>query len=146
MNIFWDTSAVLALVLKDKHGKSAAGQALRTDVHHVTTPLVALEAENKLNALMWQKEIAREAGVRAMESLERLFASRLITVRNVKEARLIAAEGRRLIRHFSSERPHKTMDLIHVASARLLRAEGFFTYDANQSSLAKAAGFQIIVP
>ena len=145
MNIFWDTSAVLALVLKDKHGKSAAGQALRTDVHHVTTPLVVLEAENKLNALVWQKEITREAGACTMVARERFFAARLITVRNVKEARLIAAEGRRMIRHFSSERPHKTMDLIHVASVRLLRAEGFFTFDSNQSALAKAAGFQIIV-
>jgi predicted nucleic acid-binding protein len=58
--------------------------------------------------------------------------------------RLVAAECRRMIRHFSTTRPHKMMDLLHVASARLLRAEGFFTFDSNQSALAKAAGFQVV--
>ena len=141
MNLFWDTSAVLALVLKDKHGKSAATQASKTGIQHVTTPLVALEAENKLHALIWKGEVEREAGHLSLVAMERFFASKLISVRNVKDTRLIAAEGRRMTRHFSTERPHKTMDLIHVACARLLRADGFFTFDSNQSALAAAAGF-----
>ncbi len=143
MNSFWDTSAVLSLVLKDSHGKNAALQAARTDVRHITTPLVALEAENRLRALEWKGEVKPEVGAAALVAVERFFTSRLISVRNLKGSRLIAAEGQRMIRHFSTARPHKTMDLIHVACARLLRAEAFFTFDSNQSALAEAAGFRV---
>jgi hypothetical protein len=38
------------------------------------------------------------------------------------------------------------MDVRHVASARLLHAEGLFAFDSNDSALATAAGFKIIVP
>lgn len=141
MRVFWDTSAVLSLVLKDKHGRAAAGLAAKADMRHTATPLVALEAENRLRTMELEGLVSRDTGARALLAIERIFATGLIAPGNVKQMRAVAAEGQRMIRHFSTARPHKTMDLIHVASARLLRAEGFFTFDSNQSALAAAAGF-----
>jgi len=146
MKVFWDTSAVLALVLKDRHGRAAAGAAAQKDMEHIATPFVLLEAENRLHAMKLEGLVSPGTGEQSLLAIERIFANRLIRAVDVKQMRLVAAEGQRMIRHFSAARPHKTMDLLHVASARLLRAEGFFTFDSNQSALAKAAGFEIIAP
>jgi hypothetical protein len=55
MKVFWDTSAVLALVLKDKHGRAAAGIAAQADMQHIATPFVPVEAENRLHAMQLEK-------------------------------------------------------------------------------------------
>lgn len=143
MKTFWDTSGVLSLVLKDSRCREARRVLNNPAWQHVTSPLAALEAENRLHRLGISGEVDQQECRQAAEWMAQLFASRFITLLNVKDSRLIAAEGRRMIRHFSSTRPHRTMDLLHVACARLLRAEGFFTFDSNQSALAEAAGFRV---
>jgi len=43
-------------------------------------------------------------------------------------------------RIFSPHLPHKTMDVLHVATAALARATDFLPFDKNQRALAAAAG------
>jgi predicted nucleic acid-binding protein len=147
MNFFWDTSAVLSLVLKDSNGLQAARTlaASSSSCRHITSPLVAIETENRLHYLHLTGRIDAAAAQGFIEWAAQLFATKQIHLSEVSSCRRLAAECQRMIRHFSAAKPHKTMDLLHVASARLLRAEGFFTFDSNQSALAAAAGFQIIV-
>ena len=38
---------------------------------------------------------------------------------------------------------HRTLDLLHVATALHLKARGFLTFDGNQAGLAKAAGLNV---
>ena len=143
MNAFWDTSAVLGLALQDSCCHEARRTLAADAWHHVTSPLVAFEAENRIRNMQTRGELSADESREAMHWLEHLFGQHYIRLQNVKDSRLIAAEGQRMIRHFSTARPHKPMDIIHVACARLLRAEGFFTFDSNQSALAAAAGFTV---
>jgi hypothetical protein len=46
-------------------------------------------------------------------------------------------------RIFSPHLPHKTMDVLHVATAALARATDFLTFDKNQRALAAAAGLTV---
>lgn len=41
------------------------------------------------------------------------------------------------------EHGHRTLDVMHVATAAYLEATEFLTFDANQSRLAKAAGLKV---
>lgn len=143
MNVFWDTSTILSVVLNDSRARTAENLLFETRFRPVTSALVALEAENRLAAMRFDNLINATVSVSLMATLDSIFASRLIPVRNIRDTRLIAAEGCRRIRHFSTARPHKTMDLVHVACARLMKAEAFFTFDSNQSALAEAAGFVV---
>jgi hypothetical protein len=131
-------------VPKDRRRRLAEELLSHPEHHHFTAPFVALEAENRLRVLESESSLKVPDSHLLIPMLERILTSGLIiSPKNLKESRLIAAEGRRLIRHFSTLRPHKTMDLIHVACARMIKAEAFFTFDANQSALAEAAGFRV---
>ena len=52
-------------------------------------------------------------------------------------------DGRVLSVVSSPHLPHKTMDVLHVATAALARATDFLTFDKNQRALAAAAGLTV---
>ena len=141
MRAFWDTSAVLSLALHDGCYPEARRVFASGKWTHTASPLVALEAENRIRNMRLTGELTAEEAGETLDWLDHTFALHHIKLHSIKDSRQMAAEGRRLIQHFSPGVPHGTMDVVHVASARLLRTEGFFTFDANQSSLAAAAGF-----
>ena len=143
MRAFWDTSAVLSLALHDECYAEAKHVFASVKWTHTASPLVALEAENRIRTMRLTGELNAGEAAETLDWLEHTFALHHIKLHNIKDSRQMAAEGRRLIQHFSPGVPHGTMDVVHVACARLLRTDGFFTFDANQSALAAAAGFKV---
>lgn len=51
--------------------------------------------------------------------------------------------GERISRNRTFSGGHRSFDLLHVATARVLRARDFLTFDANQILLARAEGFAL---
>ena len=103
----------------------------------MVTSLGELELENAIQLRIFRSQIA---------SLERrplaLFHAdvdaRVVTLHPFSEA--IYAEARRLTAQWTSRLGSRTLDILHVAAAIVLRADSFHTFDDRQKKLAKAAG------
>jgi hypothetical protein len=52
-------------------------------------------------------------------------------------------EAIRLVDHFSEGIACKSLDVLHVAAARVMRAEVFLTFDSRQMTLAASAGLNV---
>lgn len=138
---FADTSFFLTLVLKDIHYPVAA-RWLKVYAENLNiSSLVGFETENKLRTLCLTKELDEASFQRAQLDVAALLRG-AIRLRHPGKWPALLAESRRMIHHFSPGVPHGTMDVVHVASARVLRMESFLTFDDNQRGLARAAGFK----
>jgi hypothetical protein len=45
-----------------------------------------------------------------------------------------------LVTHYSARAAYGTLDILHVAAAKILRADTFLTFDKRQAALASTAG------
>ena len=134
---FWDTSALLALVLKDEHYHKACKWLTDDRESQITSSLVVFEAENRLRSLLLQRNLTTEEHQQRLTALRLLLSSKLILEKHLRNTRSLSADCRRLITILSPSIQHGTMDVIHVATARLLKAGTFVTLDRNQRALAK---------
>ncbi|MDH4451645.1 MAG: PIN domain-containing protein [Verrucomicrobiota bacterium] len=137
---FWDTSGLLALVLKDGHYRKACKWLTDDTEPHITSSIVAFEAENRLWALHLSGTLDGDDYLQRLTALRLLLSSKLIVVRNLRDTRSVTAESRRLVTVISPMVPHGTLDVLHVATAHVLKARVFHTFDRNQRSLANASG------
>jgi len=99
--------------------------------------LVVFEAENRLRSLLLQRKLTSEEHQQRLTALRLLLSSKLIIEKHLRNTRSLSADCRRLITILSPSILHGTMDVIHVATARLLKAGTFVTLDRNQRTLAK---------
>lgn len=143
MTCFADTSLLLSLVGTDAHSPTAKRWWHKLNGPLVTTALVIFETENRLRSMRLQKLLTKEEEAECLRNLSLMVVRRYLLVREYR-SRILTAEARRLVSHFSSGIPHGTLDVLHVAAARLLKAETLATFDENQRTLAKSAGLKIV--
>lgn len=141
---FWDTSALLSLVLKDEHYSKACKWLIDEREPQIPSSQVAFEAENRLRALLHNRDLTTEEHQQRLTALRLLLSSRLIHEKHLRNTRSLSAECRRLVTLISPSIPHGTMDVIHVASARLMKAGTFITLDRNQRTLAKNSDMAVV--
>ncbi|MBK8038343.1 MAG: PIN domain-containing protein [Verrucomicrobiaceae bacterium] len=141
---FWDASALLSLVLKDEHYSKACKWLMDDREPQITSSLVVFEAENRLRALLLNHDLTAEEHQQRFTALRLLLSSKLIIEKHLRNTRSLSAECRRLVTIISPATPHGTMDVIHVATARLMKAGTFITLDRNQRSLAKNSDMAVV--
>jgi predicted nucleic acid-binding protein len=56
---------------------------------------------------------------------------------------LVIDRARKISNTHTWKTGHRSIDILHVATARYLRARRFLTFDDNQRKLAEAEGFNI---
>lgn len=143
MTCFADTSLLLSLVGTDTHSPSAKRWWRKLNGPLVTTALVIFETENRLRSMRLQKLQTKEEEDECLRNLSLMVVQRYLLVREYG-SRILTAEARRLVSHFSPGIPHGTLDVLHIAAARLLKADTLATFDENQRTLAKSAGLKIV--
>lgn len=124
-----------------------SAKAERWVEHHpeplVATDLVLFETFNALRSLRVRGELSQEE-----EKEGRLMLNNLVLrgglLRRSLRMKLLTAEAHRMVDHFSPERPHGAMGVLHVAAARLLGTENFASFDENQRALAESAGMRLV--
>jgi predicted nucleic acid-binding protein len=139
---FCDTSVVLSWLLEDSQSAQADKWLADSTSRLVISSLVEVESRNRLRNLALNGDLSEDDSRQAQESLSVLLTRGSLRRIHFRDTKSLAAESLRLITHFSPGLPHGTLDVLHVASARLLKSAVFLTFDENQRSLARAAGME----
>lgn len=141
MNVYADTSALVPLYSLDAHSAKAARLIQRFNPSMFLTPVVELELTNALALRIFRKEAtATEIRLAVAEQQEHVvdgfFKVVAMPVTAYEQARRIALKQ-------SAATGTRTLDILHVACAILLRAERFWTFDERQARLARAEGLKL---
>jgi predicted nucleic acid-binding protein len=107
----------------------------------VLTPLTELELTNALQLRVFRKEASASEIRAARGELEKHIRSGVFSVVAMPVTAYELAQRIALRRTIASGA--RTLDILHVASAVLLQAEKFWTFDSRQAELARAEGLQL---
>ncbi len=141
MRLYADTSVLVSLYCLDAHSIKAAQLVQRFDPFIFLTPLVELELANALQLRIFRKE-ATVAEIRvARAELQKHVAGGFFNT--VAMPITVYELSRRIALRQSAATGTRTLDILHVGSAILLRAEKFWTFDERQAELARAEGLKL---
>ncbi|MFT3990624.1 MAG: type II toxin-antitoxin system VapC family toxin [Luteolibacter sp.] len=143
MVISADTSFLFALYGNDSHTPSAARWLSFSTEPIRLSPFNDFELRNALRFAEFSKRIAPGESATHLALFESaLSQGRLIPAKI--DLPDILQEAHRLSLAHTLTGGHRGFDILHVASAKLIRATHFLTFDANQKKLATREG--LIVP
>jgi len=140
MSTYADTSFLVSLYIADANSVSAA-QVMRSQPIVFLTPLAELELVNALELALFRRQF-RAMEIRASQAaLREDIAGGVYSLQPLPTA--VFELATRIARRRSSRMGTRTLDILHVASALLLSAERFLTFDERQRQLARAEGLAI---
>ena len=138
---YFDTGVALKLVVEEPLSSAARRFVEARSVAVPITSLVRLEMENALHALRFRGAITDEqlAGARTLVS-DLLASGRFQTVNLSIDA--VVAEALSLAGPIATTTGCRTLDLLHVVSARSLGASEFVSTDKRQLAAARMCGLR----
>ena len=136
MNAYADTGFVVALYKEESTSARAAALMARQTAAVRLSQLGELEFHNALHLAVFRGDLS--AGDAALK--KRLFledvANGIFIIMPVPASELLAKSVELADRH-SARLGTRSLDLMHVAAALLLKAETFFSFDERQRKAAK---------
>lgn len=143
MKYYADTGFLLSLHLQETTSVTAAAA-----MGHVTeplpiTPLLALEFRNALRLAVFRQAITEAERVQAWASFDQDLASAELEKTSV-DVGAVHAEAELLCDQFTATTGVRTLDLLHVACARVLGRTEFLSFDKRQRALATLAGLNVV--
>ncbi len=142
MKTYADTSAVMSLFLGDRHA-SEARAAFSQAGTVVWTPWQKVEFGNALRALVCRQTISlKELGGVENAMRQAIEAGLLLPV--PLPAYQLWQEAEKLSLLYTPSLGVRTLDLLHVAAARVLRCREFITCDDRQGLLVAKAGLHLV--
>jgi predicted nucleic acid-binding protein len=143
MLTYADTSFIVALYLIQGRSYRAIEIAERLSEPLPLTPLLLLDFRNALNLAIKRGEISTKERDDMWKNLEREISDGAF-VRispSVKEVNRLACQLSD--RHGPTIGP-ESLNLLHLASAKILGVKKFITFETRQAQAGKAEGFKII--
>lgn len=137
-----DTSFLFSLYGNDAH-TIAAQQWTRGQNQPITvTALMRYELGNALRFAAFRKVATQADVLSAVAAFETDLSTGYLQLAACDFTPIIE-EARRLSARYTLGGGHRSFDILHVASARVLKAGAFLTFDANQRKLAAAVGLTV---
>ncbi len=142
MNAYADTGFVVTLYKEEATSARAAALMAKQTASVRLSQLGELEFRNALYLAVFRGELT--AGDAALK--KRLFledvANGIFTITPVPASELFTKSFELADRH-STRLGTRSLDLMHVAAALLLKAETFLSFDERQRKAAKAEGLKV---
>ena len=135
-----DTSFLVSLYLPDIHSP-AAWAAMKSRPHLVLTPLHELELVNAIQLAVFRKLISKTQARSVLRDFEQdrgnVFGLTPMPIEAFTRAEQLA-------RRRTSTLGARTLDILQVATALVLKPDVFFTFDDRQRRLAKAERLRVL--
>lgn len=142
MNAYADSSFLLSLYSVDVHSQAAAALVGRHQPVFYLTPFSEAEFINAVELGVFVKRYTeREARAVRDYFLSHLRAG---VFRPCDLPSGACALARTLSRRHTARLGTRTLDVLHVASALILKADAFFTFDQRRRRLARAEGLRAL--
>jgi predicted nucleic acid-binding protein len=138
LSVYADSSFVVSLYVPDSNSDEALVQMTGLSTPLWLSTLGEIEIVNAFQLDLFRKEILSAELRNVLSSFRADVDSGVFSIRPMSA--LMYDESRRLSATWSATLGTRSLDILQVASALVLKAETFLTFDARQKKLAKAAG------
>jgi predicted nucleic acid-binding protein len=143
MTFFADTGFLISLYLNETTSPLASAVMANVDEPVPVTPLTDLEFRTALQLNLFRGEITETERAAAWQSYQEDF-TRGIVQRVDFDAPAAFAEAASLSDRFVAAHGARTLDLLQVASALVLRCSTLLSFDRRQRAIAIAVGLKLL--
>lgn len=139
MRAYADTSFLFSLYLEDTNSAAADELNRKLQPSYLFIPLHELELNNAIELAVFRREITAAQASAARAGFEQDLLHWALSP--LPPGVLLNAVT--LARRYTARYGTRSIDILHVATARALGAEAFLTFDRRQLRLARAAGLRV---
>jgi|GEM_PF-131904 len=143
--IYLDSSALIRLYFTERDSRAIADFITRRSQPLAFSHLHELEIKNAFRLKIFRGEASEKSAAAAIRLIEQDHAAGVLQRPNLNWFDVFRKAEALSSKH-ASRIGSRSLDLLHVASALLLKMEDFLTFDDRQSALAGAAGLNCIAP
>ncbi len=143
MTAYLDSSALIKLYTGES-GSARVGEyvkGLSTPLHF--SHLHEVELKNGLRLKLFRKEALRRAVEASIRLIDKDLASGILERPNLNWLDVFR-KAEEFSQRYSPLFGCRSLDLLHVASAVLIQATDFLTFDARQADLATSVGLKLV--
>lgn len=142
MKYYADSSFLVSCYVTDANTAQAKGYLLRTGAPLFFTALHALEVRNAFKLGVFRGLFGAAEAVAAWKHLESDVRGGRLVKKPVKWHLVLRIAARFSERH-SATVGTRSLDIVHVATAKALRASEFISFDNRQRTLAATVGLKV---
>ncbi len=141
MTAYADTSFLASLYVLDGNSALAASRMTRAQLPLLITPLGELELTNAVALRLFRKEVSASQVKAALTLIRKDLQDGVLMVNALTASSFERAK--QIARRQTPRLGTRTLELLHVASALILQADAFYTFDTRQAKLAAAEGLRV---
>jgi predicted nucleic acid-binding protein len=141
MSAYFDTSVLVSLYFRDSFYSTAVA-LVEKERRIVWTPWQKVEFGNAMRTRLWRGDLT-PGNFRGIENAVKTAITAGDMLPLPLPAYALWQEAERLSRMHTPALGVRTLDLLHVAAACVLKSTRFCTFDTRQHALARAAGLSI---
>jgi predicted nucleic acid-binding protein len=141
--IFADTSFLFALFGGDAHTAAAQNWAKQSKAPIAVTALNRYEFANAVRFAAFRKIISQNDAQTTLIAFDKDLQRGILQFTPC-DLLAVVKEAERLSELYTTNGGHRSFDVLHVAAARLLKAETVLTFDLNQRKLARSAQLTVV--
>ncbi len=141
MSAYADTSFLFSLYVADSNSSKALSLVKSAPLPWLATPFCEFELENAICLLQFRRGLNQSDVKTSLAAFRNDIANSVFTVKSfsaeiLHRASLISTRR-------TASLGCRALDVLHVASAVMLGAEEFYTFDERQAKLARAEGLNV---
>ena len=143
MSVYADTGFIVSLYKTETTSARAARIMKRLQAPVWLSQLGELELRNAFHLSVFRGELGADAAARKMRLFLGDMQTGIFSIMPVPAFSLYSKAAELADRH-SARLGTRSLDLMHVAAALLLKAETFLSFDERQRKAAKAEGLKVL--
>ena len=141
MSAYADTSFLVSLYVLDANSALAATQMKQAKLSILLTPFGELELTNAILLRLFRRELLPSKVKAARALVGRDIEDGVLLLKPLAAA--VYERAKQIARRRTPRLGARTLDVLHVASALVLQADTFYTFDRSQGKLAMAEGLTV---
>ena len=141
MSAYADTSFLVSLYVLDANSALAATQMKQAKLSILLTPFGELQLTNAILLRLFRRELLPSKVKAARALVGRDIEDGVLLLKPLAAA--VYERAKQIARRRTPRLGARTLDVLHVASALVLQADTFYTFDRSQGKLAMAEGLTV---
>ncbi len=139
--MYADTSFLVSLYVLDVNSARAAAQMRHAKLPILFTAFGELELANAISLRLFRRELLPSKVKAAYTLVRKDIEDGVLLLKPLAAA--VYERAKQIARRRTPQLGTRTLDVLHVASALVLQADDFYTFDHSQERLAKAEGLAV---